>query len=107
MLWALLPVAAAVDIVIPSGCRADEALLPSDVAGVEDSDRSLSFTLESIKAYAPWARQIFVLQNPECEEVWQRKVRRKEVPEVKKRLGAASQPWFQHVHRPPRAPKSL
>ena len=80
----LLPLAAAVDIVIPAGCRADEAL--TDVSGAEDSGRSLTLTLESIKSFAPWARRIYVLQNPGCRELWQRRQRQEQVPEAHKRL---------------------
>lgn len=52
-----------------------------------DNDHALIFTLESIKTNAPWARRIFVLQDPQCEVVWQGKLKRGVVPEPEKILG--------------------
>ena len=52
-----------------------------------DNDHALIFTLESIKTNAPWARRIFVLQDPHCEVVWQGKLKRGVVPEPEKILG--------------------
>ena len=84
LLWQLR---ADVDFVIPAGCRSDNDLL-GDVQDAfqpdADNDHALIFTLESIKTNAPWARRIFVLQDPHCEVVWQGKLKRGVVPEPEK-----------------------
>eukprot|EP00928_Gymnodinium_smaydae_P041535 TRINITY_DN28095_c0_g3_i2.p1 TRINITY_DN28095_c0_g3~~TRINITY_DN28095_c0_g3_i2.p1 ORF type:complete len:373 (-),score=50.22 TRINITY_DN28095_c0_g3_i2:130-1152(-) len=38
-----------------------------------DNDE-LTYTLRSIAKNAPWVHKIFVLQNPECEDVWKTKM---------------------------------
>lgn len=76
-----------------------QALIPSNFQSQDvqdafqpdaDNDHALIFTLESIKTNAPWARRIFVLQDPHCEVVWQGKLKRGVVPEPEKILG---HPW--------------
>eukprot|EP00913_Durusdinium_trenchii_P024984 g23450.t1 len=49
-----------------------------------DNDPGLIFTLQSIQRNAPWARHIYVLQNPACESVWKRKLKRNLIPEASK-----------------------
>lgn len=51
-----------------------------------DNDPGLIFTLQSIQRNAPWARHIYVLQNPACESVWKRKLKRNLIPEASKCL---------------------
>lgn len=53
-----------------------------------DNDHALIFTLESVKANAPWIRRIYVLQNPQCEQVWKAKLKRGVVPQPDKTLGS-------------------
>eukprot|EP00439_Symbiodinium_sp_Y106_P010410 s452_g1.t1 len=77
-----------VDIVIPAGCRADNYLLGEHAIDAchrdADHDQMLIFTLQSIKRNAPWARRIFLLQDPNCEVVWKTQLRRGKIPQPEK-----------------------
>lgn len=64
-----------------------------------DNDHALIFTLESIKANAPWIRRIYVLQDPQCEAVWKAKIKRDIVPEPQKMLSWSSQQIPQQISR--------
>ncbi|CAE7939856.1 unnamed protein product, partial [Symbiodinium sp. KB8] len=44
----------------------------------------LIFTLQSIQRNAPWARRIFLLQDPNCEVVWKTQLRRGKIPQPEK-----------------------
>lgn len=77
-----------VDIVIPAGCRADNYLLGEHATDAfhrdADHDQMLIFTLQSIQRNAPWARRIFLLQDPNCEVVWKTQLRRGKIPQPEK-----------------------
>mmetsp|Transcript_52016 Transcript_52016/g.113331 ORF Transcript_52016/g.113331 Transcript_52016/m.113331 type:complete len:441 (-) Transcript_52016:26-1348(-) len=92
-----------VDMVIPSGCRADNFLLGEHVKDIfqaeVDNDHALIFTLESIKANAPWIRRIYVLQDPQCEAVWKAKIKRDIVPEPQKTTWIDQCSLFPHPSR--------
>ncbi|CAJ1405461.1 unnamed protein product [Effrenium voratum] len=90
-----------VDIVIPSGCRADNYLLGQHIEEAYrrdvDNDQSLLFTLQSIKKNAAWARRIFVLEDPNCEVVWKAKLKRGVIPEPEKTTWLDRCDLFPHI----------
>lgn len=92
-----------VDMVIPSGCRADNFLLGEHVKDIfqaeVDNDHALIFTLESIKANAPWIRRIYILQDPQCEAVWKAKIKRGIVPQPQKTKWIDKCSLFPHPSR--------
>eukprot|EP00931_Biecheleriopsis_adriatica_P016945 TRINITY_DN12329_c0_g2_i1.p1 TRINITY_DN12329_c0_g2~~TRINITY_DN12329_c0_g2_i1.p1 ORF type:complete len:383 (-),score=50.39 TRINITY_DN12329_c0_g2_i1:219-1367(-) len=63
-----------IDIVIPASCQKDVGLAATTITMVRrdrDNDE-LTYTLRAIKKNAPWAHHIYVLQNPSCQEHWQK-----------------------------------
>eukprot|EP00928_Gymnodinium_smaydae_P084441 TRINITY_DN6771_c0_g2_i1.p1 TRINITY_DN6771_c0_g2~~TRINITY_DN6771_c0_g2_i1.p1 ORF type:complete len:423 (+),score=51.13 TRINITY_DN6771_c0_g2_i1:3-1271(+) len=65
-----------VDIVIPASCQKDVSIIASSESPMVERDRDndeLTYTLRSIAKNAPWVHKIYVLQNPECKDIWKAK----------------------------------